>query len=107
MQYLDPDFGFVAGSIFATVVSMVGPEEAELMYYRAPEALRKYAYDPIRDRYAPLFVARAEGEEPVDLEGRTFEEVFPEPEGMDQFRAAIERKFAERQARENQGLRQK
>lgn len=107
MQYIDPDFRVVAGAIFASVVSAVGPKEAELMYQRAPEGLRKYAYDAIRQRYAPLFQAQNEGEAPTDLQGRTFEEVFPEPPGMDEFRAFIERKLRERQERERQGLLQK
>lgn len=107
MQYVDPDFRVVAGAIFASVVSAVGPKEAELMYFRAPDGLRKYAYDPIQQRYGPLFQAQNEGEEGLDVEGRTFEEVFPEPEGMDEFRAFIQRKLDERQESERQGLRQK
>jgi len=107
MQYVDPDFRVVAGAIFASVISAVGPKEAELMYFRAPEGLRKYAYDPIRDRYGPLFVSAAEGDDATDFRGRAFDEVFPEPPAMDEFRVFIRRKLDERQASERQGIRQK
>ncbi len=107
MQYVDPDFRVVAGTVFASVISAVGPREAELMYFRAPEGLRKYAYAAIRDRYSGFFSIDAGGEVGVDIQGRTFDEVFPEPEGMDEFYAFMGRKLEERQAREQQGIRRK
>ncbi len=96
-----------AGTVFASVVATVGPAEAELLFFRAPESLRRFAYEPIRARYGPLFQSEGQGDTAVDLQGRTFDEVFPEPEGMDEHRAMIERKLRDRTARERQGVRQK
>ncbi len=96
-----------AGGGCAAVGATVGAAEAELLFCRAPGSIRRFAYEPIRGRYGPLFQSEGQGDTAVDLQGRTFDEVFPEPEGMDEHRAMIERKLRDRTARERQGVRQK
>lgn len=87
-EYWDRDFEYVAGNIFAQLIMQVPPGEAELVYYNAARVaepwLVKYAYDPLRERYGAAITEQ--------FGPTAFESSFPEPEGMDTFRAELERK---------------
>lgn len=93
MAQIDPDFRVVAGSEFAALLTMLDLTDAERIYDNAPRDLRVWAYD--------ILVARfKEGmESVVEVGGRKFEEVFPEPEGMAEHRAFLRRKEQEQQER--------
>lgn len=99
MEYMDRDFSFVAGIALANMIGGFGPDEAERIYDYTPEDLRRYAFDAIEQRFRPAY-------EQLAAAGlsRPFEEVFPEPAGMEQHRAMLARKFQERSQRGVQGL---
>ena len=99
MEFMDRDFTFVAGTALANMIGMFNPEEAERIYDYAPEDLRRYAYDAIETRYRPYFDELAR-----QNMGRPFDEVFPEPNGMELHRAMIARKQQERSQRGVQGI---
>lgn len=86
MEWMDRDFKYLAGGVFAATINLLPFDEAELAYTYAPEGLQQYAYDILREKFKPeLDEAVADGGEP-------FETLFPEPEGMDAFRAFIAKK---------------
>jgi len=91
MEQLEPDFRFLAGSAFARFMSMVDFQYAERVYDLAPQDLKQFAYDFLQGRYR-------EGLEQVttELGGRGFEEIFPEPPGMEPFRVWYMTKLAQR-----------
>jgi hypothetical protein len=99
MEYMDRDFAFVAGTALANMIGAFGPDEAERIYDYTPEDLRRYAFDAIEQRFRPLY-------DQLHAAGlsRPFEEVFPQPAGMDAHRAMIARKLEERSQRGVQGL---
>ncbi len=96
MEHIDRRFDFVAGQAFASVLPSLAVDLAQQAYYNAPPEMRKWAYDELVARFKPLFEDEA-GNDVV--EGRSFENVFPEPEGMPAFRAMIDREFAGRERR--------
>jgi hypothetical protein len=63
------------------LIQMLELDDARLVYTRSPEDLRQAAYDLLVDRYKP------EVEEIAKKGGEPFEKLFPEPPGMDEFRA--------------------
>ncbi|MCC6425263.1 MAG: hypothetical protein IT435_00450 [Phycisphaerales bacterium] len=96
MAQIDPDFHVFEGQVFAALASNVGFDEAELMYLRAPDDLRVYAYDLLQDTYRKAVTDNAaQGERPFDV-------IFPEPNGLEAHRAAMERKRQAEQARQIQ-----
>jgi hypothetical protein len=99
MEYMDRDFSFVAGTALANMIGVFGPDEAERIYDYTPEDLRRYAYDAIDQRFRQAYEQLAAAEL-----SRPFDEVFPEPAGMEAHRAMLQRKFAERNQRGVQGL---
>jgi len=107
MEYLDEDFRLVVGGVLAAVVSTLSLDDAEQLYTQISRAegeeVLRFAYDPLRERFGAQFT----GEQGVDARGRTFEQVFPEPAGMEQFRVWLDRELARRQAREDQGIERK
>lgn len=101
MEYMDRDFTFVAGRMFANIITMLPPDRAEIMYGAAPGDLKRYAYDPLelqwRDQITRLHeMGRSE---PFDV-------LFPEPSGMEAFRERIEEKKEQRSRRGIEGARQ-
>lgn len=93
MEYMPKDFRLFAGLVFADMFRLLPPDEAELLYYYAPEDLRRYAYDPLVELYKQA-MNEAAGQ---DSEARKFDVVFPEPEGMEAFRSDLDqRRAAER-----------
>ena len=100
MEFMDRDFTFLAGQLFASMILTVHPEQAELMYGYAPEDLKRYAYDSLVVQLKPLIDQQLEdgkGDEP-------FEILFPEPAGMEQFRVFYQAKIDERSGRGAEGV---
>ena len=96
MEFMDRDFTFLAGQLFANMIMTVHPEQAELLYGYAPDDLKKYAYDSLAIQYKPLVDEMA-----AKGESEPFEILFPEPEGMEQFRVFYQAKI---DARSNRGV---
>jgi len=94
MEFMDRDFRYVAGGALANMISVLAFDEAEAMYFYAPEDLRRFAYDVLRNRFGDAIDAAAERGD-----GEPFEILFPEPSGMEEHRAYIARKEAERSER--------
>lgn len=99
MEFMDRDFTFVAGTTLATVVGVLGLDEAEILYTYTPEDLRRYAYDTIRDRFGRAIDEMAE----LNI-SQPFEVLFPEPPGMEAHRARIAAKLEQRSQRGVQGI---
>lgn len=99
MEFMDRDFNFVAGTTLVTVIGVLGLDEAEMLYSYAPEDLRRYAYDAIRERFGPGVdeLAALNISEPFDV-------LFPEPSGMEAHRARIAAKLEQRSQRGVQGI---
>lgn len=99
MEFMDRDFTFEAGITLAGVIGVLGLDEAEMLYSYAPEDLRRYAYDTIRDRFGTGIDEMAELNisEPFDV-------LFPEPPGMEAHRARIAAKLEQRSQRGVQGI---
>jgi hypothetical protein len=87
---MERDFPLMAGSVFMQFVLQLPPEDAQAVYARAPEDLRRYAYDYIAQNLRGLYdEAEKEG-------GQPFATAFPEPPGMAAHRERIARLFRER-----------
>ena len=98
-EYLDRDFRFVAGMFFAQHMLGLPPDEAELMYYNAPEDLRRFAYAALVQRYRQLLEQTGDD--------RTVEELFPEPTGMAQFNAWLTQELNRRSEQGIEGVMEK
>jgi hypothetical protein len=85
MAQIDPDFRVIAGKEFAILLLMLEFEHAERLYDAAPRDLRRWGYDIIVNRFREGMIAMEEAG------GRRFEDVFPEPEGMEQHRERMRR----------------
>jgi len=79
MEVLDKDFRWVAGTSFATTIASLDVPDARVVYSRAPEDLKRFGYVALRQ-----VLGRA-GNVLAALGGESFNQVFPEPEGMDSF----------------------
>lgn len=93
MEFLDRRFDFVVGQVFANILPLLEVDYAQRGYFNAPPELRKWAYDEMVLRFKPLF---DDEEGNAFVEGRSFDTVFPEPEGMPAFRAMLDREFGQR-----------
>lgn len=93
MQVLPNDFRLAASQIYWTLLQYLNLDDAERVYDHSPEDLRQAAYDMLKDRF----------EETLDADaakgGRPFERVFPEPPGMEEFRAMVDRWKSEEEAK--------
>ncbi|MEQ8771199.1 MAG: hypothetical protein RIB60_11905 [Phycisphaerales bacterium] len=98
-EYLDRDFRFVAGMMFAQVVVQLPPEEAELIYFNAPDDLKRYAYIALGERYQQVLDQTGD-DRPID-------EIFPPPPGMDEFRQELFEKLRERGDQSIEGVQEK
>ena len=94
MEFMDRDFRYVAGLQLANMISAVPPDEAQSLYFYAPEDLRRFAYGIVEARFKTTLdqLAEQDGSDP-------FEVVYPEPSGMDEFREYIAAKELERSER--------
>jgi hypothetical protein len=101
MEFMDRDFSFLAGQLFASMIMTVHPEQAELMYGYAPDDLKRYAYDSLAIQFKPMVDKMA-----AQGKSEPFKTLFPEPEGMEQFRVQYEAKIDARSKRGVQGIKQ-
>lgn len=87
MNQLPEDFRLAAGIQFQKFLESLGLDDAEIVYERAPGDLRAYGYDFLADRFRKdlddLYAAQKENG------ARSFDEIFPEPPGLPEVRAAI------------------
>ncbi len=85
MAQMDPDFRVVAGTEFAAMETMLDLDDAERLFELAPEDMRKFGYDTMREKFKILLDERAKAGQ-----GKTFEQAFNEPPGMPEHRAMME-----------------
>jgi len=91
MDQLEPDFRLAAGGIFAQWIQTLGVDDARSVYARAPEDLRRFAYDIMRGSYEDRLTQATQAglSEP-------FAVIFPEPPGMARFRIELKAMLAQR-----------
>jgi len=91
-EVMPKDFRFMAGTIFAQFMTSLNVDDARLVYGSAPNDLKLYAYDVLRNGWREpetgMLVATQ----------MPFETAFPEPEGIVEFRANLARRLAEEAA---------
>lgn len=90
MEWMDSDFSYVAGGVFAATIDGLAFDEAALAYSYAPDTLKRYAYDMLSERFRDALDATE------TAEGQSFADLFPEPPGMAQFRVELMAKAKER-----------
>ena len=90
MAVMPEDFQLMAGAQFGVFIQLLDLDSAALVYGNAPESLRRSAFDVVVPRFKAVLDEQAE-------EGRSFEEMFPEPSGMDAFRVDMQRRMESRQ----------
>lgn len=94
MEFMDRRFDFMVGQLFANLLPSLDVDLAQQAYYNAPEDLRRWAYDDLVMRFKPVF---DDEQGNALVEGRSFDSVFPQPEGMDQFRRMVAREMQSRE----------
>ena len=99
MEFMDRDFTFLAGQLFANMIMTVHPEQAEMLFSQAPEDLKRYAYDSLAIQFKPLVDELA-----AQGKSEPFDKLFLEPEGMEQFRVFYEAKIDARSSRGAEGV---
>ena len=62
-------------------------DEAELLFAYAPDDLNRYAYDILIGMYKDLLDRQSQ-----ENGSRNFAEIFPEPPGLEEFRAELRRR---------------
>ena len=80
---MDPfprDFEELAGGAFAYFIGALDLDQAETAYARAPTGLQQASYDLLAARFGEVLAAEG------GAEGRTLDEAFPEPPGMQAWR---------------------
>lgn len=92
MENLPKDFRVLAGGVFVSLLASLSEDERETMYLAAPNELKQYAY-LILERE----LSESMNEQAAAGEGRTFEETFPPPVGIDAFRAEMDALRAQQQ----------
>jgi len=86
MDQMEPDFRLAAGMVFAQWITTLGLDDAQSVYGRAPEDLRRFAYDIMQSVYVGGPSAEVPG---VKVPPEVFARTFPEPSGMADFRVAL------------------
>ena len=76
---LDSNFDIVQAQAFAMTLPMLSRIDAERLYDKADNRLRVLAYDTIESAYRPAYDAEA-------IAGQSFDEVYPEPPGLEAHR---------------------
>jgi hypothetical protein len=87
MAQMDADFSWVAGPVFAALVTRLELDDAETLYDQADNPLRQFAFDILREGYEAGLNELAKAGK-----GRPFDKVFPAPDGIEVFRAAAKDK---------------
>jgi hypothetical protein len=95
MAQIEKNFDRLAGGLFYQFVSTLDVDDAESAYTAAAakDRLRMYAYGPIREHFKDAVDAAAKNG------GRTFDQIFPKPEGFDAFVDELKREMEEEQKR--------
>ena len=76
------------------MVAFVEPtilDDAEKLYDNVSDDIKQFGYDVLATRFKEVVDAQAK-----DGKSRTFDQIFPEPPGMKEFREEMERKAKER-----------
>lgn len=91
MDQLEPDFRLAAGTIFVQWIQTLGIDDARAVFGRAPEDLRRFAFDMLREVYQTRLDASAQAglSDP-------FAKIFPEPPAMPPFRDWLRAMMASR-----------
>lgn len=92
MENLPKDFRVLAGGVFANLLASLSMDEREAMYLAAPNELRQFAY-LILERE----LSESINEQAAAGDGRTFDQIFPPPVGIDAFRAEMDALRAQQQ----------
>jgi hypothetical protein len=92
MELMSSDFRLVAATELAKLVLALDLDDAETLYNNAPDFLRPYIFDEVRDRFGPAIEGMRE------RGGRPLSVIFPEPPNMDEHRAMM-RRMVEDEAR--------
>ncbi|RNC80835.1 MAG: hypothetical protein ED559_03260 [Phycisphaera sp.] len=90
MENLPKDFRVLAGGIFSNLLESLSMDEREAMYLAAPNELRLFSYLVLERELSERMNELAE-----QGEGRPFDDVFPAPAGIDEFRAQHEAQRAQ------------
>lgn len=93
MDVLGDNFPDLAGITFARQLQLWPLDDARTAYMGAPDWLRQYAFNIMKQMYSENLAKE------VALGGKKFEELFPEPAGMDAFLAAINERIRIKQQR--------
>lgn len=88
MDEMHPDFAIAAGEVFLRILAYSDIEifQSSLMYQRVPSSIQRVVYDALISVFAQQGV-------PPQL----LAEMFPEPPGMEQYRAELNRKLQEQE----------
>jgi hypothetical protein len=95
MEQMDADFRVVSGVLFAQFMQTLGLDDAERVFDMAPNDLRQWAYGPLEDLFR-LPLDNAIKQAGPDSKIRGFNEIFPEPKDMADFRTMMEAMMRER-----------
>ncbi len=101
MKQVDADFRYAAGALFGQFLSGLGLDEAEIVYNAAPNDLRLFAYTYLFEQIKP------EMDKPENGITRKFSEVFPEPQGYQEFVADARKRAIEIEQRQRAPVEQK
>lgn len=93
MAQMHPEFPVLAGQEFGALLTMLDLDDAERLFDNAPRDLRVWGYDILRIRFQQGM------NEVVEFGGRKFEDVFPEPPGLEQHRERMRRLDAQQRER--------
>lgn len=87
MEQMPSDFRIVAGYQFAVFLQTLGVDDAEQVYDRAPPDLKAIGYDTLADRFKEEIDAAVKANPDSGL--RSFDQIFPRPDGLEDARALI------------------
>jgi hypothetical protein len=85
MAQMDPDFNVVAGTEFAALETLLDLDDAERLYELAPEYMRQFGYDDLREKFKAVLDDRAKAGK-----GKNFDQTFPEPARMAEHRKMMD-----------------
>jgi len=93
MEQMNRDFRVYSGQVLGVILSSVGLGDAVTMYNNAPPDLQGFVYDMLKQTLGPgLDATKKQG-------GKGFDDLFPEPPGIEQIRAELQQAAREAQQR--------
>ncbi len=84
-ENLPKDFRELTAQVYFALLQNLELDDSEQIYSRSPDDLKQAAYDLIRERFKP------ELDELAKTGGTPFDKSFPEPPGMEEYRALVDR----------------